>query len=74
MDRIVIEVEDSLASKWRDATPEIKQIVSREVDLLINKILKKKDDDTWQFLEQLRKKAEQRGFSDEILEQILNEK
>jgi hypothetical protein len=74
MDRIVIEVEDSLASKWRDATPEIKQIVSREVDLLINKILEKKDDDTWQFLEQLRKKAEQRGFSDEILEQILNEK
>jgi hypothetical protein len=74
MDRIVIEVEDSLASKWRDATPEIKQIVSREVDLLISKILEKKDDDTWQFLEQLRKKAEQRGFSDEILEQILNEK
>jgi hypothetical protein len=74
MDRIVIEVEDSLASKWRDATPEIKQIVSREVDLLISKILEKKDDYTWQFLEQLRKKAEQRGFSDEILEQILNEK
>ncbi|HEV7378896.1 MAG TPA: hypothetical protein VGN64_03830 [Dyadobacter sp.] len=74
MDRIVIEVEDSVARKWRDAAPEVKQVVSREVDQLLNVIFEQRDGDIWPFLEELRAKAEQRGFNDDVLAQILNEK
>ncbi|MCE7040710.1 hypothetical protein [Dyadobacter sp. CY312] len=74
MDRIVIEVGDNLARRWRNATPEVKQAVSQEVDQFLNTILEKNAEDVWPFLEELRAKAEQKGFSDEILEQILNEK
>ena len=34
----------------------------------------KKKEDIWPFLEALRVKSEERGFNDDILEQILNEK
>jgi len=74
MDRIVIEVEDNLARRWRNADPETKQKVSQEVDQFLSTIFEKKEDEIWPFLEKLRAKAEQRGFNDEILEQILNEK
>ena len=74
MDRIVIEVEDSLARRWRNADPETKRKASHEVDQFLSMIFEKKDDEIWPFLEQLRAKAEQKGFNDEILEQILNEK
>jgi len=74
MDRIVIEVDDRLARKWRDAAPEVKQVVSQEIDQLLNTIFEKRDGDLWSFLEQLRLKAEQKGFNEEVLEQILNEK
>jgi hypothetical protein len=74
MDRIVIEVEDNLAKRWRNAAPEIKQKVSQELDHFLSNIFKKEEGEIWAFLEQLRSKAEQKGFDDSILEQILNEK
>jgi uncharacterized protein YerC len=74
MDRIVIEVGDNVARRWRNITPEVKQVVSQEVDQFLNTILEKNDEDIWPFLEELRAKAELKSFNDEILEQILNEK
>lgn len=74
MDRIVIEVEDSVARKWRDAAPEVRRVAAQEVDQLLNVIFEQRDGDIWPFLEKLRAKAEQRGFNDEVLAQILNEK
>lgn len=74
MDRIVIEVDDSLARRWRNTPPETKQKVSKEVDIFLNTILARNEDEIWPFLEQLRVKAELRGFNDQVLEQILNEK
>lgn len=74
MERIEFEVNDDTAKKWRYTNPEIKQRIEKEMDQLLQIILDKQEDTFWPFLEELRSKAEQNGFNDDILEQILNDK
>ncbi|MCF2504380.1 hypothetical protein L0663_13390 [Dyadobacter sp. CY107] len=74
MDRIVIEVEDGIARKWRNTDPKFRQEISQKLDQVLSVIFEKKTEDIWPFLENLRIKSEERGFNDDILEQILNEK
>jgi len=74
MDRIVIDVEDVVARKWRNTDPQIRQEISQKLDQFLHIIFDKKEEDIWPFLEALRVKSEERGFNDDILEQILNEK
>ncbi|MCF0042847.1 hypothetical protein [Dyadobacter fanqingshengii] len=74
MDRIVIEVEDGIARKWRNTDPKFRQEISQKLDQVLSVIFEKKTEDIWPFLENLRIKSEGRGFNDDILEQILNEK
>ena len=74
MDRIVIEVGDDLARKWRNTNPQTKQLISQELDQFLATIFDKKEDDIWPFLEKLRIEAETKGFDDHVLAEILNEK
>lgn len=74
MDRIVIEVEDGIARKWRNTDPQLRHEISQKLDQFLNVIFEKRGDDIWPFLENLRLKSEERGFNDDLLEQILNEK
>lgn len=73
MERIEFEVNDDTAKKWRYTNPEIKQRIEKEVDQLLKIILEKEEDTLWPLLKKIRLEAEQKGFNDEILEQILNE-
>ena len=74
MDRIVIEVEDGIARKWRNTDPQLRHEISQKLDQFLNVIFDRKGEDIWPFLENLRMTSEGRGFNDDILEQILNEK
>lgn len=74
MVRIEFEVNDDTAKKWRYANPEIKQFIEKEVDGLLKLILEKELDTLWPLLKKIRLEAEQKGFNDSILEQILNER
>lgn len=74
MDRIILEVNNDTARKWRYVNQQTKQQISQKFDWLLNSLLDKQEDDIWAFLEKLRTEADQKGFSDEILTQILNEK
>ncbi|GAB3698556.1 hypothetical protein GCM10027592_23720 [Spirosoma flavus] len=73
MDRIILEVANDTARKWRYSNPQIRQRISEKFDQLLNDLLDKQEDDLWPFLEKIRAEAEEKGFSDEILAQILNE-
>lgn len=74
MERIVIEVDNITAKKWRYTSPEAKQRLSKKIELILKSIMDKGDDDLWPFLEKLRKEADKEGFNDDILNQILSEK
>ncbi len=73
MERIVIEVDEITGKRWKYASPEIRRKLAEEVGKIMKAALNKTEDDFWPFLENIRKKAEDKGFSDDILNQILGE-
>ncbi len=74
MDRIVIEVADATAKRWWYKTPEARQNIAQEMDKLLQIILEKSNDEFWPFMDSIRSKAESKGFNDNILQEILDEK
>lgn len=74
MEKIMIEVDKNTAKKWEESDSATKQRISDAFDKFLNVLLNKEEEDFWPFLEKIREEAEKKGFSDEILNQILNEK
>jgi hypothetical protein len=73
MDRIVFEVDDNAAKKWRYASQEKKSQLNNTINQIITKAFEKKEDDFWQFLDKVGKKAEEKGLTEEVLNKLLNE-
>lgn len=73
MERIVIEVDDTTAEKWRYITPEAKQKLSKKINQLLKTSLAKSNDDFWEFVEAVRKTAQENGLTEDELNKILNE-
>lgn len=74
MERIILELDNAAAQKWRHASMEKKDQISRGIEKLINKALSQSDDDFWDFVERMNKKAADNGLTEEILNDLLNEK
>jgi hypothetical protein len=73
MKRIIIDVDDATARMWKYASTEMRQKLAEKVKQIMKTALNKGEDDFWPFLEKLRKNAETKGFSDDILNQVLSE-
>jgi TRAP-type C4-dicarboxylate transport system substrate-binding protein len=73
MERIVIEVEDRIAQKWRYKNTKSKQHLAKSIGKMLEIMLDKPDEDFREFLEKAREAAEAKGFNDEILNRILSE-
>ena len=74
MERIVIEVEDSIAKKWNLSSRATKDRVSQEINIRIAKELMADSKEEFKaFLNELRDKMVERGLTEEILEDILND-
>lgn len=72
MEKITIEVNADVAKKWLNTPVRLRKRLENQ---LISGI-KNSDNiknDFWHFLENERKKADKKGFNDEILNEILNE-
>jgi len=74
MERIILEVDDQVAKNWRYSS-EGKR---RQVNNTINKMLqiafnRKEDTDFIQFIKEVQEKAAERGLTEDILNDILNE-
>lgn len=74
MERIVIEVADITAKKWRDVPPKIKSRLEksfeRQMEIVSQGI---KESQFEELLNKAREEAAKNGLTDEILQQLLNE-
>ena len=74
MERIVLEVDEATAKKWRKASPKIKNLLEKSFEKQIE-IVSQSDKEA-QFEELLKKAREEtakNGLTEEILQQLLNE-
>ncbi len=74
MGRIVVDIDDQLASAWQTTSTQKKEEAIRYFQLIVKRILNediKKDFD--QLMKELRDDAKVNGLTPEILEELLNE-
>ncbi|HEY9560742.1 MAG TPA: hypothetical protein VIR29_08155 [Anseongella sp.] len=74
MERIVIEVDSSLAQAWRKVPASLRQQFEKDMEAqLAEKIRLAEIDNFEQALHNLRTQAAENGLTQEILEKILSE-
>ncbi len=74
MERIVIEVADATAKKWRNVSPEIKSQLEKSFEEQIDHFSQKvKEVQFENLLKQAREEAANNGLTEEILQNLLNE-
>ncbi len=75
MERIVIEVADSTAKTWQNVSPKLKSQLEKSFEGQIN-ILSQgiKDAEFKSLLDKVSAEAAKNGLTEEILQQLLNEK
>ena len=74
MERIVIEVADATAKKWRASSRKRREEISQEIEILLaKKLMANSKEDFIAFLDEVGETMRQRGLTEEILNEILNE-
>jgi hypothetical protein len=74
MERIVIEVADATAKKWRTSSRKRREEISQEIEIrLAKKLMANSKEDFIAFLDEVGETMRQRGLTEEILNEILNE-
>jgi hypothetical protein len=73
MERIVIEVDDATAKKWRIASSKFKKVISEKFADDINFITEKyKNENFSAALDEIGERLAKRGLTEEIVNEILN--
>lgn len=73
MEKITIEVSESVANTWNALEEKKKKEINELVSKIISTSERTKNKDYWERLREIRKNAEERGLTEDILNQILNE-
>lgn len=74
MERIVIEVSPNVARAWRNLPESERTKLSNEVSARVGKeLLKNSREEYLKFIDELQNKMQERGLTQEILDEILNE-
>jgi hypothetical protein len=73
MDRILVEVDDISAQKWRDASEEEKSELNYTISRIIKKAFDKSEESFHEFLDRVGKEAAANGLTEEILNKLLSE-
>jgi ferritin len=74
MERIVLEVDDQVAKNWRYSSEKKRQQVSNTINKMLEIAFKRREDaDFIQFVKEVQDKAAERGLTEDILNDILNE-
>ncbi|WP_148038963.1 hypothetical protein [Proteiniphilum sp. X52] len=73
MERIVLEVDSETAKKWRITSQHRKAQLAQEINLKLARDLSNTREEFLQFLDEVGKTMEERGLTEEILQQILRD-
>jgi len=74
MERIVIEVEPTVALAWRRLSASRKKDITNRVGIRIGKeVLESSKEEYLAYLDELRTKMAERSLTQEVLDDILNE-
>ena len=74
MERIVIEVADATAKKWKSSTPKLREAIAQKIDIRIAKeLMVDSKEEFKQFLDEIGTTMQQLGLTEEILNDILKE-
>lgn len=75
MERIVLEVDDAVAKNWRYSSEKKRQQVNDTINKMLQIAFKEKEEsDFTQFIKEVQDKAAERGLTQEILNDILNDR
>jgi uncharacterized protein (UPF0297 family) len=73
MEKITIEVSESVANAWNALEEKKKKEINELVSKIISQSERTKNVDYWDNLREIRKSANERGLTEDILDQLLNE-
>jgi UDP-galactopyranose mutase len=74
MERIVIEVEDATAKKWRMSSQQLRDKISQRINIrLAKELMTDSKEEFKQFLDEVGATMQQRGLTDDILQGILKD-
>lgn len=74
MERIVIEVDEAIAKKWRLSSQERRNRISQQINLTMARELSESKEDFIQYLSEVRSKMKERGLTEELLQEIISKK
>lgn len=73
MERIVINVDDDIARRWRLSSQKRKNRISQEINVKLAKELYDSREEFLQFLDEIGKTMKERGLTEEALQEILKD-
>lgn len=74
MERIVIEVNDVTAKKWRLSSRQLRNKISEEINIrLAKELMTDSKEEFKQFLDEVGETMKERGLTEDILQDILKE-
>lgn len=74
MERIVIEVEDATAKKWRLSSQQLRDKISQRINIrLAKELMSDSEEEFKRFLDEVGKTMKERGLTEDILQDILKE-
>lgn len=74
MERIVIEVEDATAKKWRMSSQQLRDEISQRINIRLTKeLMTDSKEEFKQFLDEVGATMQQRGLTEDILQGILKD-
>ena len=74
MERIVIEVGDATAKKWRMSSQQLRDKISQRINIrLAKELMVDSKEDFRQFLDEVGTTMQERGLTEDILNDILKD-
>ncbi len=73
MERIVIEVDETTGKKWRLSSQKQKEKIAQKINIRLAKELSDSKEEFKQYLDELGAAMKERGLTETILQEILND-
>ena len=73
MERIVIEVDETIGKKWRLSSQKQREKIAQKINIRLAKELSDSKEEFKQYLDELSATMKERGLTENILQEILKD-